>query len=252
MSPDQISRAVLVTGSASGIGAALCRRLAAPGVGILVHALENVQGCLRVKEQIESRGGRAITVGGDLKNAGFGSELVTRAIDAFGRLDILVANAGFPMRGGFGESSRADLDLCFSTMPGAFFDMAKAALPFLQHKDGRVIAVSAHSAHMFRANYPTFPLSAAAKSALEVMIRNLAVEIALVGATANAVIPGLIDKDTDRPQFLSGEEKGALTAHIPMRRFGTAEEVAGVIEFLVSPAASYVTGQLIHVDGGLA
>jgi 3-oxoacyl-[acyl-carrier protein] reductase len=247
-----ISRTVVVTGSASGIGAAVCRRLAAPGVGILVHALENAEGCARVKGQIEGLGGRAIAVCGDLKNPGFGTELVTRAIDAFGRLDVLVANAGFPMRGGFGELSRSDLDFCFSTMPGAFFDMVKAALPFLRHKEGRVIAVSAHSAHMFRGNYPIFPLSAAAKGAMESLIRTLAVEIAPLGATANAVVPGLISKDASRDQFLSAEEKDALVAHIPMRRFGTAEEVAGVIEFLVSPAASYVTGQLIHVDGGLA
>lgn len=249
-----MQRAIIITGSGSGIGASLAHMLAQPGTGLLIHARDNTEGCARVAAAAEAQGAKAIVRTGDLSEPGLAAKLVDDAMAAFGRLDVLVANAGFPFRGQItSQLTRSDLDYCYAAMPGAFFDMAQAALPSLAASEaGRIVAVSAHAAHMFRGNYPTYPASAAAKSAMETLVRGLAVELGPQGVTVNAVVPGLISKDGDRDPFLEAGEKAAMVAHVPMRRFGSSQEVAAVIAFLVSPAASYITGQLIHVDGGIA
>lgn len=249
-----MKRGIVITGSGSGIGASLAKMLAEPETGLLIHARDNADGCARVAAAVEAQGARAIVRIGDLANAGLAAQLVAEAVSKFGRLDVLVANAGFPFLGQIADGlTRTDLDYCYAAMPGAFFDMVQAALPSLAKSEvGRIVAVSAHAAHMFRGNYPTYPASAAAKSAMETLVRGLAVELGPKGVTVNAVVPGLIAKDSDRDPFLATDEKAAMVAHVPMRRFGTSQEVAAAITFLVSPAASYITGQLIHVDGGLA
>lgn len=247
-----IHRVVLVTGGGSGIGAATCRLLAAPGVAMFIHARSNSAGCAHVAREVEQAGGTARTYCADLAETGAGERLVETVLESFGQLDVLVANAGFPHRGGFSDATRADLDYCFAAMAGAFLDMAKTALPALRRAEhGRVLAVSAHAAHMHRAGYPTFPASAAAKSALETLIHSLAIELAADGVAVNAIVPGLISKDTDRDPFLSEDERRHLVDHVPMQRFGNPEDVAAVIAFLASPAAGYVTNQVIHVNGGM-
>lgn len=247
-----IDRVVLVTGGASGIGAAVCRLFAGPGTNVFIHAKDNMTGCEQVAREVEEAGGSAQHLCLDLAAEGAGTQLVEAVLQSFGRLDVLVANAGFPHRGGLAEVDRSDLNYCLAAMPGAFLEMAKAAIPWLrQAEHGRVIAVSAHAAHMFRANYPIFPASAAAKRALEALVHSLAIELAADGVTVNAVVPGLITKDADRDQFLGDQERTDLAAHVPMGRFGSPSEVAQMIHFLASPAASYVTNQVIHVNGGM-
>lgn len=252
MTHNEINRVVLVTGGASGIGAATCRLLAAPGVAMLIHTRSNKTGCAHVARQVEQAGGVAQTYCADLAEVGAGQHMVDSVLKNFGQLDVLIANAGFPHRGGLSDIERTDLDYCFAAMPGAFLDMVKPALRALRHAEqGRVIAVSAHTAHMFRRGYPTFPASAAAKSALEVLVHSMAIEVAADGVAVNAVVPGLISKDIDRDPFLSEEERQCLVNHVPMGRFGNPEDVAAVIAFLASPAAGYVTNQVIHVNGGM-
>ncbi|MFS8085229.1 MAG: SDR family NAD(P)-dependent oxidoreductase, partial [Acidobacteriota bacterium] len=133
-----------------------------------------------------------------------------------------------------------------------FYRMVRRAMPLLKAAEqGRVVTVSTHNAHIFRPGYPNYPVSGAAKAALEVMTRSLALELAPQGTTVNCVVPGLIRKDHGDP-FLSQEEWARYPTLVPLGRIGEPDEVAAVIAFLASKAASYVTGQCIHVNGGFA
>jgi NAD(P)-dependent dehydrogenase (short-subunit alcohol dehydrogenase family) len=243
-------RVVLVTGAASGIGAATARRLAGPGIGLVLATRANEAALATVAEACRAKGARVETVLAELADPASGKAMVAAALSTFGQLDALVANAGFADRTAFGELTEDGYAASANAVGAGFFRLCRAALPVLG-EGGRIVAVSSFVAHVFRAHVQAFPASAAAKASVEAMVKALAHELGPRGITVNAVAPGFIRKEAGAHRAMAPERLKAVEAEIPLGRIGEPDDVAAAIGFLLSPDAGYITGQVLHVSGGL-
>lgn len=242
----------LITGAASGIGAAIAGRLARPGARLMLHTRKNAQGLEAVAEAARAAGAEAETCLADFADPASAEGVVTAAVERFGGLDRLVANAGFADRRLIGELPEDGVKTSFDAIADSFFRLARAAAPALRASDaGRVVAVSSFVAHRFPPSGDLFPASAAAKAALEALARALAAELASSGVTVNIVAPGYTQKDPGAHAAISPDRWREITDRIPLARLASPADCAAAVAYFLSDEAGYVTGQTLHVDGGL-
>jgi 3-oxoacyl-[acyl-carrier protein] reductase len=245
-----LQRIAVVTGAASGIGAAIVRRLAVPGTGLLVHTGRNAQGLKAVAKAAMDAGAVAHVLTGDLGEPATARRIAGDCREVFGRIDVLVSNAGYAQKTGVGVLDESALEASLNVITKGFFRLCTAALP-LMTDHGRIVGTSSFLAHVYRMGGDSFPASAAAKAGLEALVKSLAAQLAPRAITVNAVVPGYIRKDPGAQAALDDTAWRRALEQIPLARLGTPDEVAAVVAFLCGSDAAYVTGQVWHVNGGL-
>lgn len=247
-------RAILVTGASRGIGAAIAKAFAAEGGIVIVNYRTNEAAAEAVAAECRALGGEALAIAADVTSPEAVAAMATRIAEEVGRLDVVVNNAFAPYRfdpdnrARFWETPWEAYEQQFEGAVKAAYTVSRALLPLLQRRSGGAI-VNLASDLVTRPSIPYHDYTTA-KAALVGFSRNLAAELGPLGIRVNCVAPGLVyptQASADTPE----EVREILIAQTPLRRIATPEDVAGPVLFLASEWSRFVTGQVLHVDGGL-
>jgi 3-oxoacyl-(acyl-carrier-protein) reductase len=235
----------IVTGASRGIGRAIAQRLAAGGATVVcVARAGNAEATVAA---ISEAGGRAVAHAADVTDAPAIEALIKGTVERHGRLDIVVSNAGITRDQLMLRMKRADWDEVLATNLTAAFTLCQAALrPMIRQRAGRIVAISSVVGQMGNAGQANY---AASKAGLIGFCKALAREVASRQVTVNVVAPGLVE--TDMTRVITEDAKNDWSAQIPLGRLGSPADIAAAVGFLASDEASYITGQVLAVNGGM-
>jgi len=244
-------KAAIVTGSSRGIGHAVALRFARDGAKVVVNCVTNLDKAKAVADEIRGIGGEAVVVQADVSKRADADRLIASAIKSFGKLDILISNAGIIIDRPFTESTDEDWTRSIEINLKGFFNVARAALPhMMKQRSGRIIATGSCITEVADFGGNKYSVCTASKGGITMMLRPIAAEAAPYGVTVNSVSPGYIA--TEMLGQIDAEGLKSALRLVPMGRYGKPEEIAAAMAFLASDEAAYITGQTLRVNGGLS
>lgn len=240
-------KTALVTGGSRGIGRAIALQLAESGADVIVNYAGNEQAAEEVVQSIEAMGRRSGKIQADVGSWEQADLLIKQVLEQFGKIDILVNNAGITRDNLMMRMKEEEFDQVLHTnLKGVFNCVRSVTRPMMKQRSGRIINISSVVGTIGNAGQTNY---SAAKAGVIGLTKAAAKEVATRGITVNCIAPGFIT--TDMTDKLNEETKQQILQQIPLARFGMPEEIAKAVVFLASDGASYITGQTIHVDGGM-
>jgi 3-oxoacyl-[acyl-carrier protein] reductase len=243
---DLEGKVALVTGGAQGIGKVTALLLASKGAHVAVSDI-NMEGARHAAKEIEDLGRKGLALEGDVSNPADAERIVGETVEQLGGIDILVNNAGITRDRLLLRMTEEDWDAVLNVNLKGTFNCTKAAVRhMMKHKSGRIVNIASVVGEMGNAGQANY---AASKAGIIGLTKSIAREYAQRGISVNAIAPGYIE--TPMTEALSDKVKEELKAQIPMARLGTPMDVANAVYFLVSDTSSYITGQVLNVNGGI-